>query len=71
MKVKDGYLRGRGVKQGGRMWIGELGNEGWRGELPSARRGGVDVGTLEGPALSYNGGVEDAMQLSSLVSRAV
>jgi len=56
------------------MWIGELGNEGWRGELPvpSARRGGVDVGTLEGQqALSYNGGVEGAMQLGSLASRAV
>lgn len=30
MKVKDKYLRERGVKQGGRMRIRELGNEGWR-----------------------------------------
>jgi len=51
------------------MWIMKLGNEGWRGELSSARRGGVDVGTLEGQAL--HGGVEDAMQLGSLVSRAI
>lgn len=30
MKAKDKYLRERGVKQGGRIQIRELGNGGWR-----------------------------------------